>query len=100
MEQVRKGPEAVLYQCQDGAPDAPRQALDSAHQTFARELGVQLSASLRFNLAVKYEGSEECEFAHFLSSRGADGCAASISAPPLDSQLLLDLDSGLVYALI
>ena len=89
---------AVLYQ--DGAPDRPRQALDSAHGNFARDLGVQLSAFLRFGVVVKYEGSKECEFAHFFSQRGPNRCAASINAQPLDSQLLLDLDNGLVYALI
>jgi flagellar motor switch protein FliM len=89
---------AVLYQ--DGAPDRPRQALESAHRNFARDLGVQLSAFLRFGVVVKYEGAKECEFAHFISQRDPNRCAASITAPPLDSQLLLDLDNGLVYALI
>jgi flagellar motor switch protein FliM len=81
-------------------PDNSRQALDAVHETFARELGIQLSAFLRFGLVVKYDGSEEYDFARFLSTRGSNGCTASIASPPLDSQLLLDLDSGLAYALI
>src|SRR5579859_5106858 len=101
MEQTSRGaPDAVLFQPQANAPETSRQTLESVYSTLARDLGMQLSAFLRFSVSVTYSGAEECIFADYLSKRGPNGCAAPLSASHPGGTMLLDLDHPLVYALL
>ena len=92
--------EPVLFQPQNGASDASWQALEPVYAGFARDLGMQLSAFLRFSITAKFEGVEETSFSQYLAARKPYGCAGLLSATRPDGAILIDLDQALVYGLL
>src|ERR1051326_24208 len=98
MEEVLNGT-AVLYHSDTSVPESCRKTMASVHATFARELTTQLSAYLRATVTVKSVGLEEGTFSQFLSGRQQYACGASIKTT-LDSNMILDVEPSLVFALV
>jgi len=90
----------MLYETHRQTPAASRALLNSLHEAFARDLGMQLSAYLRTNVNVRPAALEECAYPEFLAQKGTHSCIGVLTLQPIGWHVLLELEAALVFPLL
>ncbi|MCK6455374.1 MAG: flagellar motor switch protein FliM [Phycisphaerae bacterium] len=75
-------------------------ALETIHETFARNFGASLSAFLRTIVEVRVATTEQLTYSEFIHSLPSPTCFNVLRAPPLEGQMCLELSPLIVYPII
>jgi flagellar motor switch protein FliM len=75
-------------------------ALQTMHEGFGRNFGAALSALLRTIVEVKLTSVDQLTYSEFVFSLENPTCFNLINAPPLEGQLILDINLSLLYPII
>lgn len=75
-------------------------ALQTMHEGFSRNYGASMSALLRTIVEVKLTSVDQLTYSEFVFSLENPTCFNLISAPPLESQLILDINPSLLFPII
>ena len=75
-------------------------ALQTMHEGFGRNFGAALSALLRTIVEVKLTSVDQLTYSEFVFSLENPTCFSLINAPPLEGQLILDINLSLLYPII
>lgn len=90
----------MLYETHTQTPAASRTLLNTLHETFAKDLGMQLSAYLRTGVNVRPKTVEECAYPAFLASRGPYACTGVFTVQPTGWSILVELEAAVVFPLL
>jgi flagellar motor switch protein FliM len=90
----------MLYETHRQTPAASRALLNSLHEVFARDLGMQLSAYLRTNVNARPASLEECAYPDFLAQKGTHSCIGVLTVQPMGWHVLVELEAALVFPLL
>src|SRR3990170_4496422 len=75
-------------------------ALHTMHEGFGRNFGAVLSALLRSIVEVKLTSVDQLTYSEFVFSLENPTCFNLVNAPPLEGQLILDINLSLLYPII
>jgi len=75
-------------------------ALQTMHEGFSRNYGAALSALLRTIVEVKLTSVDQLTYSEFVFSLENPTCFNLINAPPLEGQLILDINPSLLFPII
>src|SRR5215467_8235219 len=75
-------------------------ALQTMHEGFGRNFGAALSALLRTIVEVKLTSVDQLTYSEFVFSLENPTCFNLINAPPLEGQLILDINLSLLFPII
>lgn len=75
-------------------------ALQTMHEGFSRNYSAALSALLRTVVDVKLTSVDQLTYSEFVFSLENPTCFNLINAPPLEGQLILDINPSLLYPII
>lgn len=75
-------------------------ALQTMHEGFSRNYGAALSALLRTIVEVKLTSVDQLTYSEFVFSLENPTCFNLINAPPLEGQLILDINPSLLFQII
>ncbi|QDT70780.1 Flagellar motor switch protein FliM [Planctomycetes bacterium MalM25] len=75
-------------------------ALQTMHEGFSRNYGASLSALLRTIVEVKLTSVDQLTYSEFVFSLENPTCFNLINAPPLEGQLILDINPSLLFPII
>ncbi len=75
-------------------------ALQTMHEGFGRNFGAALSALLRSIVEVKLTSVDQLTYSEFVFSLENPTCFNLINAPPLEGQLILDINLSLLFPII
>ncbi len=75
-------------------------AIGSIHDGFARNFGATLSGFLRTIIEVRVVGVEQLTYSEFIHSLPNPTCFVTMSAPPLEGRMCLELSPLIVYPII
>lgn len=75
-------------------------ALQTMHEGFGRNFGAALSAMLRNIVEVKLTSVDQLTYSEFVFSLENPTCFNIINAPPLEGQLILDLNPSILFPII
>jgi flagellar motor switch protein FliM len=75
-------------------------SLQTMHEGFGRNFGAALSALLRTIVEVKLTSVDQLTYSEFVFSLENPTCFNLINAPPLEGQLILDVNLSLLYPII
>jgi flagellar motor switch protein FliM len=75
-------------------------ALQTLHETFARNFGASLSGFLRTIVEIRIAHAEQMTYSEFISSLPNPTSFNLVHAPPLDGQICLELSPLIIYPII
>ncbi len=75
-------------------------SLQTMHEGFSRNYGAALSALLRTIVEVKLTSVDQLTYSEFVFSLENPTCFNLINAPPLEGQLILDINPSLLFPII
>lgn len=75
-------------------------SLQTMHEGFGRNFGASLSALLRTIVELKLTSVDQLTYSEFVFSLENPTCFNLISAPPLEGQLILDINLSLLFPII
>ena len=75
-------------------------SLQTMHEGFGRNFGAALSALLRTIVEVKLTSVDQLTYSEFVFSLENPTCFNLINAPPLEGQLILDINLSLLFPII
>ncbi|MEM9353788.1 MAG: flagellar motor switch protein FliM [Planctomycetota bacterium] len=75
-------------------------ALQTMHEGFGRNFGAALSALIRSIVEVKLTSVDQLTYSEFVFSLENPTCFNLISAPPLEGQLIVDINPSVLYRVI
>jgi flagellar motor switch protein FliM len=75
-------------------------ALQTLHETFARNFGASLSGFLRTIVEIRIAHTEQMTYSEFIASLPNPTSFNLVNAPPLDGQLCLELSPLIIYPVI
>lgn len=75
-------------------------ALQTMHEGFGRNFGAALSALLRNIVEVKLTSVDQLTYSEFVFSLENPTCFNLINAPPLEGQLILDINPSILFPII
>ncbi|TWT92310.1 Flagellar motor switch protein FliM [Botrimarina colliarenosi] len=75
-------------------------ALQTMHEGFSRNYGAALSALLRTIVEVKLTSVDQLTYSEFVFSLENPTCFNLINAPPLEGQLILDINPSLLFPIL
>src|SRR6476619_1545356 len=75
-------------------------SLQTMHEGFGRNFGAALSALLRTIVELKLTSVDQLTYSEFVFSLENPTCFNLINAPPLEGQLILDINLSLLYPII
>jgi flagellar motor switch protein FliM len=75
-------------------------ALQTMHEGFGRNFGAALSALLRTIVEVKLTSVDQLTYSEFVFSLENPTCFNLINAPPLEGQLILDINPSILFPII
>ncbi len=75
-------------------------ALQTMHEGFGRNFGAALSSLLRNIVEVKLTSVDQLTYSEFVFSLENPTCFNLINAPPLEGQLILDINPSLLFPII
>jgi len=75
-------------------------ALQTMHEGFSRNYGATLSALLRTIVEVKLTSVDQLTYSEFVFSLENPTCFNLVNAPPLEGQLILDVNPSLLFPII
>src|SRR5262245_29689920 len=75
-------------------------AISSIHEVFARNFGAMLSGFLRTIVDVRVVGVEQLTYSEFIHSLPNPTCFVTLTAPPLEGQMCLEISPLIVYPII
>jgi flagellar motor switch protein FliM len=75
-------------------------ALRSMHEGFARNFGAALSALLRAVIDIKLTGVDELPYSEFVYGLDNPTCFILLKAPPLDGNVILDINPSILFPVI
>jgi flagellar motor switch protein FliM len=84
----------------DRIPKSQLRALHIIHENFVRSLSSGLSAYLRSYVALNLVSLEQISFSEFLEGLASPACLAYIGLQPYDGTAVLELNVGLMFALM
>lgn len=77
-----------------------RRALETIHESFARNFGAAMSAFLRSIVDCRVSSTEQLTYSEFLLSLPNPTCFNLLSAPPLDGNIVLEISPLIIYPII
>lgn len=75
-------------------------ALQTLHETFARNFGASLSGFLRTIVEIRIAHAEQMTYSEFISSLPNPTSFNLVNCPPLDGQMCLELSPLIIYPII
>jgi flagellar motor switch protein FliM len=75
-------------------------ALQTLHETFARNFGASLSGFLRTIVEIRIANAEQMTYSEFISSLPNPTSFNLVNAPPLEGQMCLELSPLIIYPII
>ncbi len=75
-------------------------ALQTLHETFARNFGASLSGFLRTIVEIRIAHAEQLTYSEFISSLPNPTSFNLVNCPPLDGQMCLELSPLIIYPII
>jgi flagellar motor switch protein FliM len=75
-------------------------ALQTLHETFARNLGASLSGFLRTIVEVRIAHAEQMTYSEFISSLPNPTSFSLVNCPPLEGQVCLEVSPLIIYPII
>ncbi len=84
----------------DRIPKSQLRALNLVHENFVRSLASSLSAYLRSYLVLNLVSIEQISYSEFLEGLASPTCIAYLGLQPYDGTAVLELNTGLVFALV
>jgi flagellar motor switch protein FliM len=98
----RSGPKVAPYDFKrpERVGKEQMRALQTMHEGFGRNFGAALSALLRTIVEVKLTSVDQLTYSEFVFSLENPTCFNLVNAPPLEGQLILDINLSLLYPII
>jgi flagellar motor switch protein FliM len=98
----RSGPKVAPYDFKrpERVGKEQMRALQTMHEGFGRNFGAALSALLRTIVEVKLTSVDQLTYSEFVFSLENPTCFNLVNAPPLEGQLILDVNLSLLYPII
>lgn len=75
-------------------------ALQSIHESFARNFGASLSAFLRTMVETRVAAAEQLTYSEFIHSLPSPTCFSLLSAPQLSGQICLEISPLIVFPIV
>lgn len=75
-------------------------SLENLHEVFARNVGAALSAYLRTVVEVKHSSIIQLTYGEFTANLPTPTCFALIQAPPLEGQIILEINPSIIYPIV